>query len=244
MLPPLSNLALSPRDTRFAAVETLAVKLSVLFRPDAADVDVNTGKRKTDGSRAASRIGVQATEQWANERFRQTMLLVLEFRLNWPNRSLLTNDDVELIRVGIDNTLYTATRGGHVGDIYDLNPTIWAIWLVQRAHFLRVGSWAVETADAQQRLAFESLYRWLESRHSLHERKDIRSETTGRVLHRYTLPFKAMRVPPAPENLLFMANVCLSPVGSIPTSAALVGVGAGVWVRIPTGLTWRSQVIG
>ena len=72
--------------------------------------------------------------------------------------SLLTNDDVEVIRASIDNALYTATRGGHVGDIYDLNPTAWVIWLVQRADVMRVGSWTVETAGAQQRLAFDSLY--------------------------------------------------------------------------------------
>ena len=39
-----------------------------------------TGKRKVDGSLAATRLGQTTSERWANERFRQTMLLILEFR--------------------------------------------------------------------------------------------------------------------------------------------------------------------
>ena len=105
MLPPLLAL---PLGTPPAAVEALAADFSQLLRSH-AHVDVNTGKRKVDGTRAATRIGATATERWANERFRQVMLLVLEFRLHWPDMSLLTNDDVEVIRAGIDNALYTAT---------------------------------------------------------------------------------------------------------------------------------------
>ena len=97
-----------------------------------ADIDVNTGKRKMDGTRAATRVGATATERWSNERFRQVMLLVLEFRLQWPNRSLLTDEDVEAIRTAVDNALYEATRNGHVGDIYDLNPTTWLVCLAGR----------------------------------------------------------------------------------------------------------------
>ena len=76
-----------------------------------------TGKRKVDGSLAATRLGSTATEKWANERFRQTMLLVREFRMEWPNMTLLTADDVENIRWLVDCALYTATRHSHVGDI-------------------------------------------------------------------------------------------------------------------------------
>ena len=146
MLPPLLALPLGAPPA--ASVEALAVELSRLLRPDTADVDVNTGKRKVDGSRAATRIGVTATERWANERFRQVLLLVLEFRLEWPNRSLLKDADVEVIRLGIDNALFTATSDGHVGDIYDLNPyRLWAIWMVQRAHALKVGGWTVKSTE-------------------------------------------------------------------------------------------------
>ena len=63
------------------------------------------GKRKVDGSLAATRLGSTATERWANERFRQTMLLVREFRMEWPNMSLLTSDDVESIRWLLDCAL-------------------------------------------------------------------------------------------------------------------------------------------
>ena len=57
-----------------------------------------TSKRKVDGSLAATRLGSSTTERWANERFRQTMLLVLEFRREWPGQSLLAVDDVSAIR--------------------------------------------------------------------------------------------------------------------------------------------------
>ena len=81
---------------------------------DQADVD-GTGKRKADGTKAATRLGAATSERWANERFRQVMLLVLEFRREWPNNSLLTDDDVRSIRVAVDNALFVATRDGHVG---------------------------------------------------------------------------------------------------------------------------------
>jgi len=100
------------------------------------DIDA-TRKRKVDGSLAATRLGQTTTQRWANERFRQTMLLVLEFRMEWPTQSLLTSDDVEGIHTAIDNALVFATNSSHVGDIYDTNPTCWAIWLVQRAHTLK-----------------------------------------------------------------------------------------------------------
>ena len=167
---------------------------------DQADVD-GTGKRKADGTKAATRLGAATSERWANERFRQVMLLVLEFRREWPNNSLLTDDDVRSIRVAVDNALFVATRDGHVGDIYDVNATTWAIWLVQRAHSLKAGGWVVESDEAKQRLTFEHLYRWLEGRHSLLHRHYLRDEGTGKVVHRYVLPFKKMKVPPDPQNM-------------------------------------------
>ena len=113
-----------------------------------------TGKRKIDGSKAASRLGSSATEKWGNERFRQTMLLVREFRMEWPNSSLLTADDVESIRSLLDCALYTATKTGHVSDIYDMNPTCWAIWLVQNQQALKAGGWNTHSAITQQAISF------------------------------------------------------------------------------------------
>jgi hypothetical protein len=84
---------------------------------------MGTGKRKVDGSMAATRLGSAVTEAWCNERFRQTMLLVREFRMEWPTQSLLTADDVESIRWLLDCAMYTASRRGHKADIYDVNPT-------------------------------------------------------------------------------------------------------------------------
>lgn len=160
-----------------------------------------TGKRKVDGSLAATRLGSTATESWANERFRQTMLLVREFRMEWPNMSLLTGDDVQTIRWLIDCALFTATRTGHTGDIYDMNPTCWAIWLVQNQHALKAGGWRAESDAAQRTLRFETLYRWLGEQHARGENKNLYDPATKRLLKRYKLPFKNMTVPPAPENL-------------------------------------------
>ena len=50
------------------------------------------------------------------------MLLIREFRMEWPNQSLLTADDVESIRWLLDCAMYTASRVGHTADIYDVNP--------------------------------------------------------------------------------------------------------------------------
>ena len=43
-----------------------------------------TGKRKIDGSYAATRLGETISSRWANERFRQVMLLIRQFRMEWP----------------------------------------------------------------------------------------------------------------------------------------------------------------
>jgi hypothetical protein len=165
------------------------------------DTDVNTGKRKVDGSLAAARVGQTTTERWANERFRQVMLLVLEFRKEWQNNSLLTADDVESIRTALDGALFVATNSNAVADIYDLNATVWAIYLVQWAHTKRVGGWTVESAAAQQRMSFQTLYKWLEGRHSLHQRHDLRDSLTKKIVHKYVLPFKRMKIPPDTTNM-------------------------------------------
>ena len=125
-----------------------------------------TGKRKVDGSLAATRLGQTTSQRWANERFRQTMLLILEFRREWPGQSMLTPDDVDVIRTAIDNALASVTASDHKGDIYDSNPTCWAIWLVQRAHSLKAGGWTAESTEVQQRLFFKHLYEWLQAQHS------------------------------------------------------------------------------
>ena len=160
-----------------------------------------TGKRKVDGSKAASRLGSSATEKWSNERFRQTMLLVREFRMEWPNSSLLTADDVESIRSLLDCALYTATKTGHVSDIYDMNPTCWAIWLVQNQQALKAGGWYTHSADTQQEISFEGLYTWLKAQHGKHENRNLYDQVTKKRLKQYKFPFKAFTVPPLSTNL-------------------------------------------
>ena len=73
--------------------------------------------------------------------------------------------------------------------------------LVQRAHAIKAGGWAVEGTDVQQRLSFERLYKWLEQQHSRRDRHDLRDPVTKKLVHRYVLPFKKMIVPPVANNL-------------------------------------------
>eukprot|EP00966_Prymnesium_polylepis_P210798 4881398-Prymnesium_polylepis.1 len=162
-----------------ASIDGLTDQLSYLKVEE--DTDVNTGKRKVDGSHAAARVGQTTTERWANERFRQVMLRILEFRKEWPNNSLLTTDDVESTRTALDDALFIATNSNAIADIYDRNATVWAIYLVQWAHSQKVGDWTAESAAAQQRLSFQALYEWLEGRHSLHQRHDLRDSLTNKV---------------------------------------------------------------
>ena len=79
-----------------------------------------TKKKKVDGDLAATRLGQPVTDTWANERFRQTMLLIRQFCIEWHNQSLLTGDDTEFVRSAIDDALSTAVYEGATGDIYDI----------------------------------------------------------------------------------------------------------------------------
>ena len=167
----LSLLGPKPKPIATAAsIEGLTDGFSYLGMEDDTDA---TGKRKVDGNLAATRLGQTTTQRWGNERFRQTMLLILEFRREWPGQSLLTPDDVEGIRTAIDSALAFAATSSHVGDIYDTNPTCWAIWLVQRAHTLKARGWTAGTTEIQQRLSFKHLYAWLQAQHSRRQRHDL-----------------------------------------------------------------------
>ena len=73
-----------------------------------------TGKRTADGNYAASRLGQPLTARCANERLRQVMLLPRALRTEWPNQSLLSADDVEIIRATIDTALAMAEREQHI----------------------------------------------------------------------------------------------------------------------------------
>ena len=182
------------------AVADVLPSLALLFHKS---VDIaGTGKRKIDGSYAATRLGQTMTSRWANERFRQVMLLIRQFRMEWPNQTLLTADDTEFIRTAIDVALSTAGHEAHTGDIYDLNPTTWAIWMVQYVCAVRRGSWTAESAQAQHMLSFETLYAWLRAQHERGEQFYIFEPGTKIILHRYKLPFKQMVVPPK-QNELF-----------------------------------------
>ena len=161
-----------------------------------------TSKRKVNGELAVTRLGGSVTQSWANERLRQTMLLILEFRMSWPNQSLLTSDDVEYLRTAIDVALASAKYNGHIASIYDLNPTTWAIFLTQHVKAMRKGSWTVDTKAAQKMLSFEYLYDWLGEQHKRGDRFNVKDPTTGQLLHRYKLPYKPkMIIPPESKDI-------------------------------------------
>ena len=113
---------------QMARRSTVESRLFCRLFAEMAHIDT-TGKRKVDGSLARTRLGKQMDNRWANERFRQTMLLILEFRLLPSYAELgLSSADVEFIRVALDVALAEASKAGHVGDIYDFSATVWAIW--------------------------------------------------------------------------------------------------------------------
>ena len=86
------------------------VLLAGLFKR-ALDIS-GTGKLKADGSKAETRLGKPVSDRWLNERFRQVMELVLEFRLAWPSRSLLSHHDVAFIEAALDHTVGFFLRQG------------------------------------------------------------------------------------------------------------------------------------
>lgn len=269
------------------SMDSLVRDFSLLASQPSVD-GINTGKRRTDGSRSDTRLGSATTERWASERFRQVMLLILEFRRNWPTQSLLSMDDVEAIRTAVDNALYRATSNGHVADsekrnactgtqndaharsgahpipplpphslhsapppslpppVYDSNPTCWAIWLVQRAHSIKAGGWQVESVNAQRLLTFESLYNWLRAQHSRDVRHNLKDATTGRIIHRYKLPFKPMRIPPDPlVRFRFKKSATrLSDwiVSGGPAGATPVGLAEGVISMAPPAIVPRPPL--
>jgi hypothetical protein len=195
-----------------------------------------SGKRKVDGSYADTRLGKALTPRWANERFRQVMMLVLEFRTEWSNQSLLSVDDVQFIRMAIDTALAMAEREEHTSDIYDVNPTTWSIWLVQHTIATRAGGWTAESPPQQQKLSFEGLYRWLEVQHARGEARNLYDPSTKQLLHRYKLPFKANMVIPPPKNELFKWRKGARRLSSWMEAGGLVPITSGIIEQQPPTL--------
>ena len=162
-----------------------------------------TSKKKADGTLAATRLKKPVTSAWLNERFRQTLFLIKEFRTNWNRGNMLSSDDVEYLRVALDTALAQAELQSHVGDDYDLNPTIWAILLVQNLHAVRMGDWTVHTLADQLLWSMAGMYTFLEEMHSRGDWFYIRDPATKLVLHRYRLPFKSGMILPPKQNQAF-----------------------------------------
>jgi hypothetical protein len=164
------------------------------------------------------------------------MMLVLEFRTEWSNQSLLSVDDVQFIRMAIDTALAMAEREEHTSDIYDVNPTTWSIWLVQHTIATRAGGWTAESPPQQQKLSFEGLYRWLEVQHARGEARNLYDPSTKQLLHRYKLPFKANMVIPPPKNELFKWRKGARRLSSWMEAGGLVPITSGIIEQQPPTL--------
>lgn len=162
-------------------------------------------KRKIDGEAANSRYSGEeiVSTHWLNERFRQTMQLIREFRLNWNAEAMISHDDIQFLRVCLDVALHQASQEGHKGDLYDVNPTLWAIWLIQHLHAVRAGGWTVERVSDQLLWSTSGMYAFLRDRSALGEWFLIKDPATKELLHRYKLPFRTQNVPPR-SNKVFI----------------------------------------
>ena len=175
-------------------------------------------------------------------------MLVREFRTEWPNQSLLSNDDVEFVRMAIDTALAMAEREEHTSDIYDVNPTTWCIWLVQHTIATRAGAWTAESPQQRQRLSFEGLYRWLEVQHARGEARNLYDPSTRQLIHRYKLPFKANMVIPPPKNELFKwrkgarrLSGWMETGGLLPIAAGIIDQQPPILVAAPPLQSRREQ---
>ena len=74
-------MSVRPRKTeRQAESNGLTLPSLALLFHKTLDIS-GTGKRKQNGEYAATRLKQTITSKWANERFRQVMLLVRQFRM-------------------------------------------------------------------------------------------------------------------------------------------------------------------
>ena len=204
---------LRPRTLQNSAFDE--VLFAGLFR-HAASID-GSGKRKKGGDLADTRLGKPISSAWANERFRQTMLLILEFRLH---NNVLSSEDVEFLRIAVDVALSEALRAGHTASIYDMSPIVWAIWLVQHAHATRTGGWTVASLQAQLKMSVVGGYIFLEHQHSLGLNKDLINPLTGVVLKRYKPGPASTPQPASPRSVAHAACVRVAPLDPAPGTSS------------------------
>ena len=156
------------------------------------------------------------------------MLLVREFRLFWNTGDVeLKHDDVEFLRVCLDVALQQASQQGHTGDVYDVNPTLWAIWLIQHLHAVRAGGWTVERISDQLLWSTAGMYEFLKSRSAASGQFVVRDPMTKAVLHRYKLPFRQQNVPPH-KNKLFIWRKALRRLSDWMSDGGLAPIDEGI----------------
>lgn len=175
--------------------------LAALRLSDRGQSTDGTGKRRLDGEYANSRLKSPISDGWANERFRQCMVLVREFANEWPDASpLLTSDDVQYIRIQLDVALSSGIRAGHIADDYDSNPTTWIILIVQQTKATRTGGWKTESERVQHMWSFEYLYEFLVAIAAPGYHRNL-YDPDGRRIARYRVPVKVMIIPPKKEQM-------------------------------------------
>ena len=170
-----------------------------LYDRDAASIG-GTGKKKIDGEYANTRLKSQISDGWANERFRQCMVIVREYANEWPNETFLTSDDVQWIRICLDVALASGIRANHVADEYDSNATTWSILLIQHTKATRTGGWKTESERVQELWSFEHLYEFIRDIAARGEQRNL-YDRDGKRIARYRVPFKVMNVPPRPHHM-------------------------------------------
>ena len=120
------------------------------------------------------------------------MLLIHKFRTIWGTGKILSNDDVEFVRICFDVALSQAVQQGHTSTIYDMSPTVWAC-AGSFSMFLRVatrsGGWQVKPMQQLLRWSFAGMYVFLEAMHARGDRSYTCDPATRQVIHRYRLPF-------------------------------------------------------
>ena len=113
---------------------------------------------------------------------------IREFRTNWGTGQILSNDDVEFVRVCLDVALSHAVRQGHAASDYDMSPTVWACWLVQHVLSVRSGGgWQVESVQQQLRWSFAGMYVFLQAMHARGDLLTIRDPLTKKIIHRWLM---------------------------------------------------------
>ena len=66
--------------------------------------------------------------------------------------------------------------------VWQLSPTVWAIWLVQYAYATSNGGWLVKTFEDVLNLSFAGMYAFLEHQHRQGGSRNLYESGSGKLL--------------------------------------------------------------